>query len=60
MLVGEYLDQYIDAFVKPFRAPNTVGCYRRAFQSLPVTVYGTDLQLLTGLQLQAAIKALTE
>lgn len=55
MLVGEYLDQYIDAFVRPFRAPNTMNCYRRAFQSLPVTVFGTDLQQLTGLQLQAAI-----
>ena len=57
MLTGEYLDQYIDAFVKPFRAPNTVSCYRRAFHSLPVTVYGTDLQMLTGLQLQTAINA---
>ena len=55
MLVGEYLDQYIDAFVRPFRAPNTVACYRRAFQSLPVTVIGTELEQLTGLQVQMAI-----
>lgn len=57
MLTGEYLDQFIDAFVRPFRAPNTVGCYRRAFQSLPGSVRGADLQELNALQLQMAINA---
>ena len=57
MLTGEYLDQFIDAFIRPFRAPNTVSCYQRAFQSLPVAVIGTELQQLSGLQLQAAINA---
>lgn len=55
MLVGAYLDQFIDAFVRPFRAPNTVSCYCRAFRSLPASVTGSDLEQLTGLQLQAAI-----
>lgn len=55
MLTGEYLDQFIDAFVRPFRAPNTVSCYRRAFQSLPAAVLNADLQALSGLLLQAAI-----
>lgn len=57
MLVGDYLNQYTDAFVRPFRAPNTVNCYRRAFRSLPDAVTGTQLHQLTGLQLQAAINA---
>ena len=57
MQVGDYLAQYVDAFVRPFRAPNTVHCYRRAFQSLPAAVLNADLHQLTGLQLQAAINA---
>lgn len=55
MTTGEYLAQFLDAFVVPFRAPNTVACYRRAFQSLPVAVLRTELPALTGLQVQAAI-----
>lgn len=55
MLVGDYLVQYVDVFVRPFRAPNTVNCYCRAFRSLPVPLISTELEQLTGLQLQAAI-----
>lgn len=55
MTTAEYLAQYIDAFVKPFRAPNTTACYERAARSLPASVKNTPLDQLTGLQLQAAI-----
>lgn len=55
MLTGNYLVQFLDAFVVPFRAPNTAACYRRAFQSLPASVLRTELPAITGLQLQAAI-----
>lgn len=55
MQTGEYLDQFIDAFVRPFRAPNTVGCYRRAFSALPRAVTSTELHELNALQLQIAI-----
>lgn len=55
MTTGEYLDQFLDAFIAPFRAPNTLLCYRRAFQSLPIAVQATELQALSGLQLQGAI-----
>lgn len=57
MLAGVYLDQFIDAFVVPFRAPNTANCYRRAFRALPASVAAADLKELNPLQLQAAINA---
>lgn len=57
MQTGVYLDQFIDAFVVPFRAPNTVNCYRRAFRALPGSVRKAELQDLNALQLQAAINA---
>lgn len=55
MTTAEYLAQFVDAFVKPFRASNTVGCYTRAFDALPPSVKKMPLDQLTGLQLQAAI-----
>lgn len=57
MDTGTYLDQFVDAFVKPFRAPNTTACYRRAFRALPASLLRQDLQQITGLQLQSAINA---
>lgn len=55
MRLSEYLEQWIDAFVSPFRAANTVGCYRRAMAALPPQLLHTELTAVTGLQLQAAM-----
>ena len=55
MLMIEYLEQWMQAFVVPFRAANTVGCYRRAMAALPEQLMHTDLAAVSGLQLQAAI-----
>lgn len=57
MLLSEYLDQWLLAFVVPFRAPSTVACYRRAMASLPAALMQTPLNQITGLMLQAAINA---
>ena len=50
-----YLETFSETFVKPFRKPNTVSCYQRAFHTLPRSILDADLQQLTGLQLQAAL-----
>lgn len=50
-----YLDTFSETFIQPFRKPNTVACYQRAFHTLPRSILDTDLQQLTGLQLQAAL-----
>lgn len=55
MLAGEYLEQWLDTFVRPFRAPNTTACYQRAISSLPACVSGCDLAALDGMAIQAAI-----
>lgn len=55
MLAGEYLEQWLNTFVRPFRAPNTTACYQRAISSLPACVSGCDLAALDGMAIQAAI-----
>lgn len=55
MLASAYLDTWLDTFVRPFRAENTVKCYRRAFASLPASILGLELAALDGMLLQAAI-----
>lgn len=55
MLLTEYLNQWLSVFVEPFRAPNTVAAYRRAIDALPAKLMQTQLDQVTGLQLQAAI-----
>ncbi len=57
MLASVYFDTWLETFVLPFRAENTVKCYRRAFASLPASILRTDLSALDGMQLQAAINA---
>lgn len=57
MSLEEYLTLYVTTFIKPFRRPNTVGCYRRAFEALPEQLLATDLQLVSGLQIQSALNA---
>lgn len=55
MLVGEYLDMWLDTYVTPFRAPSTAEGYRRAIDALPLQLLRTDLRYLNGLQIQSAI-----
>ena len=55
MHAGVFLERWLDTFVRPFRAPNTTACYRRAIASLPPSVAACDLAELDGLALQAAI-----
>lgn len=57
MFTEEYLQQYLDTFVVPFRKPNTAACYRRAFATLPRSVLGVPLDQLDGLTIQAALNA---
>lgn len=60
MNTGDFLAQWLDTFVRPFRAPNTAACYRRAIESLPATVTGCELGELNALLLQAAINRQAE
>lgn len=55
MLAGVYLNQWLTTFVQPFRAANTVACYRRAINALPPAVAGCELAELDGLAIQAAL-----
>lgn len=55
MLVGEYLDLWLDTYVKPFRAPSTAEGYRRAIDALPVQLLRMELTHLNGLHIQGAI-----
>lgn len=55
MTAGEYLTSWLDTFVRPFRAPNTTACYRRAINALPVSVAASELTALDGMVIQAAI-----
>ena len=57
MLMEAYLDSFVDTFVVPFRKPNTVKCYQRAFRTLPRGILSADLQELNGLMLQAALNS---
>lgn len=57
MHAGVFLEQWLETFVRPFRAPSTAACYRRAIVSLPSAVTACDLAALDGLTLQAAINA---
>lgn len=55
MITEVYLYNWLDTFVRPFRAPNTAACYRRAIASLPASVMGCELSALDGMAIQAAI-----
>ena len=55
MNTGEYLTLWLETYVEPFKAANTLACYRRAIASLPAAVMAADLGELNGLHLQAAI-----
>lgn len=55
MIAGAFLNAWLDTFVRPFRAPNTVACYRRAIDALPPSVAGCELASLDGMAIQAAI-----
>lgn len=57
MLAGEYLNLWLDTFVRPFRAPSTAACYRRAIDALPPAVTACDLADLDGMAIQASVNA---
>lgn len=55
MTTEEYLHQWLETFVRPFRAANTAACYKRAINSLPSSVMACPIDQLHGITLQAAI-----
>lgn len=55
MTTETYLLKWLDTFVTPFRATNTVACYRRSIRGLPAAVLQTDLQQLDALTIQCAL-----
>ena len=55
MITESYLNLWLETFVRPFRAPSTAACYRRAINALPPDLLAADLAELDGLRLQAAI-----
>lgn len=57
MITETYLELWLETFVRPFRAPSTAACYRRAIDALPASVAGRDLSALDGMAIQAAINA---
>ena len=57
MLAGEYLELWLETFVRPFRAPSTAACYRRAIDALPSSVTSCALADLDGMAIQAAVNA---
>ncbi len=57
MRTSDYLQNWLDIYVIPFRAPSTAACYRRAFAALPAAILDSDLQALDGMAIQRAINA---
>lgn len=55
MTTEEYLEQWLETFVRPFRAASTTACYRRAINALPPSVTACPIDQLNGMTLQAAI-----
>lgn len=53
MTTKEYLDQWLETFVRPFRAASTAACYRRAINALPQSLADCPLDQLNGLTIQA-------
>lgn len=57
MRLGEYLDLWLETYIKPYRAPSTAACYQRAIDGIPASLLQMDLREVTGLHLQMAINA---
>lgn len=55
MRTGDYLELWVQTYCVPFRAANTVACYRRAIRSLPSAVVDCSLEQLHPLAIQCAI-----
>lgn len=55
MVTEIFLSDWLETFVRPFRAENTYKCYRRAIASLPPYVAAVPLDQLTGLHIQRAV-----
>lgn len=52
MTTGMYLDTWLQTYVAPKRAPNTVACYLRAIKSLPSELLNTELHELCPINIQ--------
>lgn len=57
MTTEEFLNQWLETFVRPFRAPSTAACYRRAINALPPSVAACPIEQLNGLAIQAHLNA---
>ena len=57
MRFGEYLELWLETYIKPYRAPSTTACYQRAIDGIPASLRRMDLAEVTGLHLQMAINA---
>ena len=55
MTTEEYLSQWLETFVRPFRAASTAACYRRAINALPPSVAACPIDQLSGMAVQAAL-----
>ena len=55
MTLSDYLQDWLDTYVVPFRRPNTIACYRRCMESLPSALAALELDQLDGLRLQRTI-----
>ncbi len=55
MTLSEYLNEWIEIYVEPFRRPNTIDCYRRSITYLPSELASKPLEQIDGLSLQKAI-----
>lgn len=57
MQLGDYLELWLETYIKPYRAPSTAACYQRAIDGIPAGFLRLELQEMTGLHLQMAINA---
>lgn len=57
MTMSEYLGTWLTTYIEPFRATNTVDCYKRAISKLPSGLMDSPLEGVDGLRLQGAINA---
>jgi integrase len=55
MTLSDYLAEWLETYVTPFRRPNTIACYRRCIAGLPSALAAVELAQLDGLRLQRAI-----
>ena len=55
MLVSAYLQDWLDTYIIPVKAPSTAACYRRALSVLPPSVLSAPLAAVSPMAIQRAI-----